>query len=87
MPEPTITRRLANTRDRELVDDDGPIFSTVAQLVEALQRAILNRAILSEGRSLEHVRRRALGVPARQRPREYLAETVLLTHRHECGRL
>jgi hypothetical protein len=40
MPEPTIKRRFANTRDRELADDDGPIFSTVAKLVDALQRAI-----------------------------------------------
>src|SRR5258708_32044733 len=36
MPEPTIKRRLAKTRDRELADDDGPIFSTVAKLVDAL---------------------------------------------------
>jgi hypothetical protein len=47
MPEPTITRRLANTRDGELADDDGPIFSSVAKLVDALQRAILNRGISS----------------------------------------
>jgi hypothetical protein len=40
MPEPTIKRRLANTGDRELADDDGPIFSTVAKLVDALQRAV-----------------------------------------------
>jgi hypothetical protein len=40
MSEPTIKRRLANTRDRELADDDGPIFSTVAKLVDALQRAV-----------------------------------------------
>jgi hypothetical protein len=40
MPETTITRRLASTRDRELANDDGPSFSTVAQLGDALQRAI-----------------------------------------------
>jgi hypothetical protein len=40
MPEKTIKRRLADTRDPELADDDGPIFSTVAKLVDALQRAI-----------------------------------------------
>ena len=40
MPEPTITRRLANTRDRELANDDGPTFSTVVKLVDALQRAV-----------------------------------------------
>jgi hypothetical protein len=40
MSEPTIKRRLANTRDGELDDDDGPIFSSVAKLVDALQRAV-----------------------------------------------
>jgi hypothetical protein len=40
MPEKTIKRRLEGTRDRELADDDGPIFSTVAKLVEALKRSI-----------------------------------------------
>jgi hypothetical protein len=40
MPGPTIKRRLADTRDLELADDDGPIFSIVAKLVDALQRAI-----------------------------------------------
>jgi hypothetical protein len=29
MPEPTIKRRLAKTRDRELADDDGLIFRAV----------------------------------------------------------
>jgi hypothetical protein len=49
MPEPTIKRRLANTRDRGLADDEGPIFSTVAKLVDALQRAIPHRAISNCG--------------------------------------
>jgi hypothetical protein len=40
MPEKTIKRRLTEAGDRELADDDGPIFSTVAKLVDALQRAI-----------------------------------------------
>jgi hypothetical protein len=40
MPEPTIKRRLAHTADREMADDDGPIFSIVAKLVDALQRAV-----------------------------------------------
>jgi hypothetical protein len=40
MPEPTIKRRLTEAGDRELADDDGPIFSTVAKLVDVLQRAI-----------------------------------------------
>ena len=38
MPEKkTIKGRL---QDRELADDDGPIFSTVAKLVDALKRSI-----------------------------------------------
>ena len=40
MPEPTIKRRLTEAGDCELADDDGPIFSTVAKLVDALQRAV-----------------------------------------------
>ena len=35
MPEKTIKRRLEDTRDSALASDDGPIFSTVAKLVEA----------------------------------------------------
>ena len=40
MPEKTIKRRLEDTRDAALVSDDGPIFSTVGKLVEALKRSI-----------------------------------------------
>jgi hypothetical protein len=40
MPEPTIKRRLTEAGARDLADDDGPIFSTVAKLVDALQRAL-----------------------------------------------
>ena len=40
MPEKTIKRRLTEAGVRELADDDGPIFSTVAKLVDALQRAL-----------------------------------------------
>jgi hypothetical protein len=40
MPEKTIKRRLEETRDAALASDDGPIFSTVAKLVEALKRSI-----------------------------------------------
>jgi hypothetical protein len=40
MPAKTIKRRLTETGERELADDDGPIFSTVAKLVDALQRAV-----------------------------------------------
>jgi hypothetical protein len=36
----TIKRRLTEVGDRELADDDGPIFSTVAKLVDLLQHAI-----------------------------------------------
>ena len=39
MPEKTIRRRLENC-DTALASDDGPIFSTVAKLVEALKRSI-----------------------------------------------
>ena len=39
MPEKTIKRRLEDTRDSALASDDGPIFSTVAKLVEALKRS------------------------------------------------
>jgi hypothetical protein len=45
MPEKKpIKRRLTEAGDRELADDDGPIFSTVAKLVDVLQHAALNRA-------------------------------------------
>jgi hypothetical protein len=44
MPEKTIKRRPEN---RELADDDGPIFSTVAKLVDDLQGAV------SQSRDLE----------------------------------
>jgi hypothetical protein len=40
MPEKTIKRRRTEAGARELADDDGPIFSTVAKLVDALQRAV-----------------------------------------------
>ena len=39
MPEKTIKRRLQDC-DAALASDDGPIFSTVAKLVEALRRAL-----------------------------------------------
>jgi hypothetical protein len=39
MPERTIKRRLQDC-DAALASDDGPIFSTVAKLVEALRRSI-----------------------------------------------
>jgi hypothetical protein len=40
MPDRTIKRRLQDTSDAALASDDGPIFSTVAKLVEALERSI-----------------------------------------------
>jgi hypothetical protein len=41
MPEKkTIKRRLTETGDRELAEDDGPIFSTVVMMTDALQRAV-----------------------------------------------
>jgi hypothetical protein len=39
MPEKTVKRRFQDC-DTALADDDGPIFSTVAKLVEALKRSI-----------------------------------------------
>jgi hypothetical protein len=39
MPEKTIKRRLQDC-DAALASDDGPIFSTVAKLVDALKRSI-----------------------------------------------
>jgi hypothetical protein len=39
MPEKTVKRRLQDC-DAALASDDGPIFSTVARLVDALKRSI-----------------------------------------------
>ncbi len=39
MPDRTIKRRLQDCDDA-LASDDGPIFSTVAKLVDALKRSI-----------------------------------------------
>ena len=39
MPEKTIKRRLQEL-DRDLASDDGPIFTVVAKLVDALKRCI-----------------------------------------------
>jgi hypothetical protein len=39
MPEKTIKGRLQNC-DAALASDDGPILSTLAKLVDALERAI-----------------------------------------------
>jgi hypothetical protein len=39
MPEKTVKRRLQDC-DAALASDDGPIFSIVAKLVEALERSI-----------------------------------------------
>lgn len=40
VPDKTIKRRLQAFDDATLASDDGPIFSAVAKLVEALRRAI-----------------------------------------------
>jgi hypothetical protein len=40
MPERTVKRRLQDAGDAALASDDGPIFSTVAKLIEALKRSI-----------------------------------------------
>jgi hypothetical protein len=39
MPEKTVKSRLQNC-EAALAEDDGPIFSTVAKLVDALKRSI-----------------------------------------------
>jgi hypothetical protein len=44
MPGRTVKRRLQDC-DAALASDDGPIFSTVAKLVEALERSIAAREI------------------------------------------
>jgi len=36
MPEKIVKRRLTEAGVRDLADDDGPIFSTVAKLVDAV---------------------------------------------------
>jgi hypothetical protein len=40
MPDRTVKRRLQDSGDAALASDDGPIFSTIAKLVEALKRSI-----------------------------------------------
>jgi hypothetical protein len=39
MPEKTVKRRLQDAGDAALASDDGPIFSTVAELVDVLKRS------------------------------------------------
>src|SRR5215469_202834 len=43
MPDKTIKRRLQDLGDAVLVSDDGPIFSTLAKLVKAIQHALRTR--------------------------------------------
>ena len=40
MPDRTVKRWLQDAGDDALASDDGPIFSTVAELVAALKRSI-----------------------------------------------
>jgi len=40
MPDKTVKRRLQDAGDASPSSDDGPIFLTVAKLVEALKRSI-----------------------------------------------
>ena len=40
MAQKTVKRWLQDAGDDALASDDGPIFSTVAELVEALKRSI-----------------------------------------------
>ena len=59
MPEKTIKRRLEDTRDAAFAsDEDQRIFSTIAQLVEALKRSIPEGSETAERKK----EARALGV-------------------------
>ena len=40
MPDRTVKRRLQDAGNAALAFDDGPVFSTVAKLVEALKHSI-----------------------------------------------
>ena len=56
MPERTIKRRLQDAGDAAIADDDGPVFSTVAKLVEALKRSI------PEGNAKRGAKKKALSL-------------------------
>jgi hypothetical protein len=57
MPEKAVKRRLQDC-DAALASDDGPIFSTVAKLVEAIQAAISVMLLQSRIRSNSRIRSR-----------------------------
>jgi hypothetical protein len=66
MPEKTIMCRLIEAGAREVADDDGPIFSTVAKLVDALERAVPHsRDLELRDEALRAVRELLRGSPTR----------------------
>jgi hypothetical protein len=80
MPERPVKRRLQDSGDAALASVDGPIFSTVAKLVEALKRSIPEGTHNAE-RKTEALRlarellprdevRRDVKKPSRPNPRE-----------------
>ena len=58
MPEKTVKRRLQDC-DAALASDDGPIFSTVAKLVDALKRSTW-RSSIPEGTQNSELKNEAL---------------------------
>jgi hypothetical protein len=60
MPEKTIKHRLQDC-DAALASDDGPIFSTVANLVEALERCIPEGTDNAERKKVLRLGRELLG--------------------------
>ena len=63
------------SRQRELADDDGPIFSTVAKLVDALQRAVPHSRDLPMHRGYVFGRKLGLREDALRLGRELLRGT------------
>jgi hypothetical protein len=63
MPEKTVKRRLQDC-DAALASDDGPIFSTVAKLVEAIQRCDQRCPVLC-------IRREQLNLSGHGEPQRY----------------
>ena len=66
MPDRTVKRRLEDTRDAALASDDGPIFSTVAKLVDGLKRSI------PEGTENAKLKKRSSAPWTRPAPRDHV---------------
>ncbi len=67
MPEKTVKRRLQDC-DAALAADYGPIFSTVARLVEALKRSIPEGTQHAERTKIEWVRLTRCAIASRAKP-------------------